>query len=101
MPLAPFCFSSKRAFFFSGVRVSFAADPVGRRTGYCIDSALRFPMMRHGLRQQVEGADFSAWSMSAGLFANGVPFGRTAWLAVRCGIGDGFLVRRSPVREAV
>lgn len=57
-------------------------------------------MMRHGLRQQVEGADFSPWSMSARLFANGVPSGRTALLVVRCGIGDGFLVWRSPVREA-
>jgi hypothetical protein len=57
-------------------------------------------MMGHGLRRLVEGADFSARSMSARLFANAVPSGRPAWLVALRGVGEMFLVRRSPVSEA-
>jgi len=100
MPLAPFCFSSKRALFFCGVSVSLAADPNRRGTGRYIDSLSRFPMMGHGLRRLVEGTDFSARSMSARLFANAVPPGRPAWLVALRGVGEGLLVRRVPVSEA-
>ena len=57
-------------------------------------------MMRHGLRQLVEGADFSVQSMSARLFANGVLSGRPARLVALRGIREGFRVRRALVSEA-
>lgn len=100
MPLAPFCFSSKRAFFFGWRSRCRCGRPARASAGRCIDSSLRFPMMRHGLRQLAEGADFSAQSMSARLLTNGVPSGRPAWLAARRGIGEGFLVRHTPMHEA-
>lgn len=74
------------------------SDPAS--AGRCIDSFLRFPMMGHGLCQPAEGANFSAQSMSARLFTNGVPPGRPARHAARRGFGEGFLVRHAPVREA-
>lgn len=93
-------FLQQKGVFFCGVPVSLAADPNRRGTGRYIDSLSRFPMMGHGLRELVEGADFSARSMSARLFASAVPSGRPAWLVALRGLGEGLLVRRSPVSEA-
>ena len=90
-------FLQQKGVFFFGVPVSLAADPHRRATGHCIDSLSRFPMMGHGLRELVEGADFSARSMSAGLFANAVPSGRPAWPVALRRVGEGFRVRRAPV----
>jgi hypothetical protein len=99
MPLAPFCFSSKRALFFCWAPVSVVVDPEVCGNSSDIDSLLWFPMMEHGLRQWAEGADFSARSMAAKMFANAVFSGRPASPAARRGI-EGLPVRRVPRSEA-